>query len=74
MPTFQNNPMFNAGLSKHEAPARDCRYRPEIRQHQDSFAAVGEASIEQWAMIHKQVPIRKAMKIPDAAKALDKEW
>ena len=25
-------------------------------------------------MIHKQVPIREAMRIPDARKALDKEW
>ena len=74
MPTFVNNPLFQAGLSKSEAPGRDCRRRPELREHQDNFAAVGDASIEQWCMIHKQVPIPEAMRIPKAKAALDEEW
>ena len=44
------------------------------RPHQDKIAEAGHASEEYFAMVHKAVAINKAMQIPEAVKALDKEW
>ena len=52
--------------------ARGENYHP--RPHQDHTAPKGFASCEQMAMVHLPIPINKAMKIPDAKKAVDAEW
>ena len=48
---------------------------PSIRRpHQDRTAPKGYASLDQLAMVHLQISIDKAMKIPAAKKAVDAEW
>ena len=44
------------------------------RPHQDRVASAGYASEEYLAMVHKAVDLKVARNIPDAMKALDKEW
>ena len=44
------------------------------REHQDHIAMSSYCSNEWYAMVHTPVPITKAYKIPDARKAIDKEW
>ena len=46
----------------------------DFRQHQDHFASVGFCSSEWFALVHTPVPMSKAMKIPKAREAVDKEW
>ena len=45
-----------------------------LRQHEDHIAPAGYVSETYYAMVHKPIPIPKAMKIPDALKAVNKEW
>ena len=47
---------------------------PKDSGHQDCIASVGDVSETYWSLIHKQVSIPKALKIPKAKEALDKEW
>ena len=44
------------------------------RPHQDHTEAKGFASLDQMAMVHLPIPIGKALKIPEAKKAVDTEW
>merc|ERR1711954_477641 len=44
------------------------------RQHQDHTAPKGYASVDQFALVHTPIQIGKAMRIPDAKKAVDDEW
>ena len=44
------------------------------RPHQDHTAPNGYASADLLALVHLPIPIAKAMKIPDAKKAVDAEW
>ena len=44
------------------------------RPHQSRIAGAGSVSEEYFAMVHKPIPINKALQIPEAKAALDKEW
>ena len=44
------------------------------RQHQEHWSGPGYVSGERYAMVHKPIPIRKAMQMPKAKAALDAEW
>ena len=44
------------------------------RPHQDQAAPKGYGSLEQMAMVHLPISIEKALRIPDARKAVDAEW
>ena len=44
------------------------------RNHEDSEAQAGYASDTYFALVHTPVDISKAMKIPKARTALNKEW
>ena len=52
--------------------ARGMRHRQ--RDHQDHTVPTGYASIDLLALVHLPIPIGKAMKIPEAKKAVDGEW
>ena len=54
--------------------ARGVKTLSEIRPHQDRTAPKGYASLDQMAMVHLPIAIDKAMKIPEAKKAVDAEW
>ena len=54
--------------------ARGVKNLSEIRPHQDRTAPKGYASLEQMALVHLPIAIDKAMKIPEAKKAVDAEW
>ena len=43
-------------------------------QAKENLAPKGKVSDEWFALVHKPIPIHQAMKIPDAAKAIQKEW
>ena len=44
------------------------------RGHEDHIAAQGENSMNQNNLVHKFIPMHKALKIPKAKAALEKEW
>ena len=44
------------------------------RPHDEHVAPKGWASEEWFALVHTQIPIPKALKIPEGRAALDKEW
>ena len=44
------------------------------RIHEDHIAASGYASEDYWAMVHTPIPIPRALTMPRAREALDKEW
>ena len=44
------------------------------RKHQDHTAPKGYASVDLFALVHTPIPIGKAMRIPEAKKAIDEEW
>ena len=46
----------------------------EPREHQDHLADAGYVSEHWFALIHKQISIKEALKIPKAKGSLDKEW
>ena len=54
--------------------ARGVQRLSDIRPHQDRTAPKGYASLDQMAMVHLPIAIDKAMKIPEAKKAVDAEW
>ena len=60
-----------AGEISHLKAGGDFCYQ---RHHQDHTAPKGFASHDQMVMVHLPIPIGKAMKIPDAKKAIDAEW
>ena len=41
--------------------------------HEDHIAGKGEHSLQHYNLVHKFIPMPKAMKIPDAKAAVDKE-
>ncbi len=43
------------------------------RQHQEHIALAGFVSSEWYALVHTPVPIPKALKIPKAKEAIEKE-
>jgi hypothetical protein len=45
-----------------------------VRKHQDHIAEAGFASDAWFAMVHTPIPMKKALTIPDAKKAVNKEW
>ena len=77
-------------LAPHEAPAMPCLplgcyaggdpsfsargEKSHRRPHQDHTAPKGYASVIQFALVHTPIQIGKAMRIPDAKKAVDDEW
>ena len=77
-------------LAPHEAPALPCLplgcyaggdpsfcargEKSHRRPHQDHTAPKGYASVDQFALVHTPIQIGKAMRIPDAKKAVDDEW
>ena len=44
------------------------------RIHEEHIAGKGENSLLHYNLVHKFIPMRHAMKIPDAKAAVDKEW
>ena len=42
--------------------------------HEDHIAGKGINSLHHYNIVHKFIPMPKAMKIPDAKAAVDKEW
>ena len=44
------------------------------QEHQDRIGSIGDVSETYWGLIHKPVSIPKALRIPRAKEALDKEW
>ena len=42
--------------------------------HQDHIAGKGENSLQHYNLVHKFIPMPRAMKIPAAKAAVDKEW
>ena len=77
-------------LAPHEAPAMPCLSlgcyaggdpsfnargeKSHRRLHQDHTAPKGHASMNQFALVHTPIQIGKAMRIPEAKKAVDDEW
>ena len=44
------------------------------KDHVDHIAGKGYNSMTHYNLVHKFIPMRQAMKIPDAKEAVDKEW
>ena len=44
------------------------------KYHEDHIAGKGENSLQQYTLVHKFIPMPRAMKIPAAKAAVDKEW
>jgi hypothetical protein len=64
-------PVFSGTVSSDGDPkGLQCSSRP----HQDHIASKGHSSEEWFSCVHTPVPISKALKIPDAKAALEKEW
>ena len=42
--------------------------------HEDPIAGRGDNSLQHYNLVHKFIPLPKAMKIPAAKAAVDKEW
>ena len=45
-----------------------------IKGHEDHIAVRGINSLNHYNLVHKFIPMPKAMQIPDAKAAVDKEW
>ena len=46
----------------------------EPSYHEDHIAGKGENSLQHYNFVHKFIPVPRAMKIPAAKSAVDKEW
>ena len=42
--------------------------------HEDHIAGKGDTSLQHYNLVHKFIPMPRAMKIPAAKAAVDKEW
>ena len=42
--------------------------------HEDHIAGKGDSSLQHYNLVHKFIPMPKAIKIPAAKAAVDKEW
>jgi hypothetical protein len=58
----------------HAVIAKNGRPMVDFREHEEHFADVGSVSPEWLAMVHTPVKMEKAMRIPEAKKAVDAEW
>ena len=67
------NTTANAILSTSDGQGKPSS-NPIVTTHNESTATKGFSSDEQFAMVHAPIPIEKALKIPEAKKAMDKEW
>ena len=68
-PTFGSHMEIASGDCSRVYPAQLEEHRP----HEDSDQVAGVVSDKWFAMVHTPVPINEAVKIPNAAKAVDKE-
>ena len=58
-------------------PSESTRLRVEEslpNYHEDHVAGKGDNSLQHYNLVHKFIPMLKAMKIPAAKEAVDKEW
>ena len=46
----------------------------EPHTHEDHIAGKGENSLQHYNLVHKFIPMPRAMKVPAAKAAVDKEW
>ena len=46
----------------------------ENRPHECNLPSIGFVDEDYWAMVHTPIPMPKAMRIPEAKAAVDKEW
>ena len=51
-----------------------CMVESHESTHEDHIAGKGFISMSQYNLVHKFIPMPRAMKIPDAKAAVDKEW
>lgn len=77
---------FADAREKHSFPESPAKATKEIgrttrrgkphakRRHQERVAPKGCVSMTHYGLVHAPVTMKKAMKIPDAKKAVDKEW
>ena len=73
MPVFSF--ALNAIRSSGQPAANSTKARGNSkRKHQDHIADPGHANENFLAMVHKPVPLPKAMRIPEAKAAVTKEW
>ena len=56
------------------APALDGRFAATQDKHHENLAVAGHVSGAWYAMVHKPITIREALRIPNAKASLDKEW
>ena len=59
----------NSSVRKHSSKNKNHRTK-----HFERIAPVGTVSDNYYALVHTPVDMKKAMQIPDAKKAVDKEW
>ena len=59
----------NSSVRKHSKKNKNHRTK-----HFEKIAPVGTVSENYYALVHTPVDMKKAMQIPDAKKAVDKEW
>ena len=43
-------------------------------QHEDHIAGKGEKSLQHYNLVHKFIPMPRALKIPASKAAVDKKW
>ena len=68
-PVMQVILQANSGVRQHSS--KNKRHRTT---HYERIAPVGTVSEDYYALVHTPVPMNKAMNIPDAKAAVDKEW
>jgi len=68
-PAMQVILQANSSVRKHGS--KNKRHRTT---HYERIAPVGTVSEDYYALVHTPVPMNKAMNIPDAKAAVDKEW
>ena len=64
---------YTCVIEAHES-TRTHMGKTEDREHNDLIADKGFNSLAHYNLVHKPIPILRAMNIPDAKAAVDKEW
>ena len=65
----------NAGGAKQAGILADSKKQKQNSTvHQENLAPAGYVSEEFWALVHTPIAIDKALQIPAAGEALEKEW
>ena len=59
-------------VEAHESPRKHLE-NSQSKDHEDRIAEKGFNSLSHWNLVHKSIPMRQAMKIPDAKATVDKE-